>query len=37
MLSETLDRFELEKSKSYLDRIISYGDQELNSYEFFCW
>ncbi len=37
MLSDTLDRFELEKSKGYLDRIISYGDQELNSYEFFCW
>lgn len=37
LLSDTLDRFELEKSKAYLDRIISYGDQELNSYEFFCW
>ncbi len=36
-LSDIFAVHELEKSKAYINKIISYGDQDLNTYDFFCW
>jgi len=36
-LSQVLKDQTLLQSKAYLDRMIAYGDQDLNSYDFFCW
>ena len=36
-LKEVLFDEELERSLNYLDTIISYGNSELNTYDFFCW
>lgn len=36
-LREVLFEEELERSVNYLDTIISYGDADLYTYDFFCW
>ena len=36
-LREVLFEEELERSVSYLDNIISYGNADLHTYDFFCW
>lgn len=36
-LSQVLKDQTLLQSKAYLDQMIAYGDQDLNSYDFFCW
>lgn len=36
-LREVLFDEELERSTNYLDTIISYGNSDLNTYDFFCW
>ena len=36
-LREVLVDAELERSSNYLDTIISNGNAELHTYDFFCW
>lgn len=36
-LNNILISHKLEKSHNYVDRMISYGAQDLNTYDFFCW
>lgn len=36
-LRNALDRAELKKSTSYLERMINWGASELDTYDFFCW
>lgn len=36
-LKKTLDGHQLIKSTAYLERMIAYGENDLHSYDFFCW
>lgn len=36
-LNNILISHKLEKSHAYVDRMLSYGAQDLNTYDFFCW
>lgn len=36
-LSDVLSRFELNRSRDYVEKMIRHGSEDLHSYSFFCW